>query len=94
MRRAACLVPAALLTALEGLLAWLWGRGTLYVMRAGAAENPYAAEDAEIAGLCALLLLPLCLAAWALYKVVLPVEKAGPSPRGEIEAKKNADDIL
>ena len=36
-------------------------------------ENPYAAEDAELAGLCALILLPLWLAAlaWAVYETVL-----------------------
>ena len=64
---------AACLTALELMLAWGWLRGTLYVMRYGAAENPYAAEDAEIAGICALLLLPLTLAAlaWAAYRTFL-----------------------
>ena len=55
----ACL--AALEAALGG--SWLWG--TLYVAAAGAEENPYAAEDAEIAGLLALYLLPLFLAALA-----------------------------
>ena len=61
--------PAAVLLPLEALLAWAWLRGTLYVQKYGAAENPYAAEDAEIAGFCALVLLPLCLAAgWAAYQ--------------------------
>lgn len=55
----------ACLTIVELLLGWNWLRGTLYVMRNGAAENPYAAEAAEITGLCALLLLPLVLAALA-----------------------------
>ena len=41
----------ACLAALEAVLAWGWLRGTLYVMRWGAAGNPYAAEDAEIAGI-------------------------------------------
>ena len=61
----------ACLTALELLFAWSWLSGTLYVMRWGAAENPYAAEDAEIAGICALLLLPLLLAAlaWTGYRM-------------------------
>ena len=89
-----CLVLALALTGAEVWLAWSWLRGTLYVMRAGAAENPYAAEDADIAGLCALLLLPLGIIAWAMYKVVSPVEKEGVSPSGEIEAKRHADDIL
>lgn len=61
------------LTALEGLLAWTWLRGMLYVAEYGAAENPYAAEDMEIAGICALVLLPLFLAAlaWAVCRIVL-----------------------
>ena len=68
----------ACLTALELLLAWGWLRGTLYVMQYGAEENPYAAEDAEIAGICALLLLPLVLAAlaWAVYQVILNKNRA------------------
>ena len=63
----------ACLTTLELLFAWGWLRGTLYVMKYGAAENPYAAEEAEIMGLCALLLLPLTLAAlaWVVYKMIL-----------------------
>ena len=61
----------ACLAALEAVLAWGWLRGSLYVTRWGAAENPYAAEDAEIAGICALLLLPLLLAAlaWTGYRM-------------------------
>ena len=67
------------LTALEGLLAWTWLRGMLYVAEYGAAENPYAAEDMEIAGICALALLPLFLAAaWALCRIVLrSIKRAG-----------------
>ena len=63
----------AILTALEALLAWKWLWGTRYVLEYGAAENPYAAEDAEIAGICALLLLPLALTAlaWTVYGTVL-----------------------
>ena len=55
----------ACLTVLELLLAgnWLWG--PLYILQYGAAENPYAAEDAEITGILAIYLLPLVLAAWA-----------------------------
>lgn len=56
---------AGCLAVLEILSAASWLRGTLYVMSAGAADNPYAAEDAEIAGICALYLLPLFLAAVA-----------------------------
>ena len=55
----------ACLAVLESLFAGNWLRGTLYVMRCGAAENPYAAEEAEITGICALLLLPLFLAVLA-----------------------------
>ena len=55
----------ACLAVLESLFAGNWLRGTLYVMRCGAAENPYAAEDAEITGILAIYLLPLVLAAWA-----------------------------
>lgn len=48
-----------------------------YVAEYGAAENPYAAEDMEIAGICALALLPLCLAAlaWAVYRVAIHWKK-------------------
>lgn len=56
---------AACLTVLEVMLAVGWLRGKSYIMRYGAAENPYAAEDTEITGLLALLLLPLVLAALA-----------------------------
>lgn len=56
---------AAGMAGLEALTAWAWLRGTRYVMRCGAEADPYAAEDAEIAGICALLLLPLVLAALA-----------------------------
>lgn len=61
---------AVLLSAAETWLAWAWIQGTLYVRRYGGAEtNPYAAEDAEIAGVIALALFPLALAAlvWAVY---------------------------
>ena len=63
---------AALLAALEIPLAWSWLWGTAYVMKYGAVENPYAAEDAEIAGILALLALPLFLAAlaWAVSETV------------------------
>ena len=75
MRRlgyAAELILAAFLTGLEVLLAGAWLRGTLYVMKFGALENPYAAEDAEIAGLWALVLLPLWVGrlAWTVYSAV------------------------
>ncbi len=65
-------LSSALIT-VEALLGWAWLRGTLYVMRFGRAENPYAAEDAEIAGICALILLPPALAAlaWIVYRVVI-----------------------
>ena len=63
----------ACVTTLELLFAWGWLRGMSYILRYGAAENPYAAEDADIAGICALLLLPLCLGAlaWAARETVL-----------------------
>ncbi len=80
VRRLGCAAGALLTAALAGLELLLfraWLRGTLYVIRYGAEENPYAAEDAEIAGICALLLLPLCLAAlaWSVYKAVLRRKK-------------------
>ncbi len=63
----------ACLTALEAVLAWTWLRGMRYVAEYGAEENPYAAEDMEIAGICALILLPLFLAAlaWAVCRIIL-----------------------
>ena len=67
----------AVLTGLEALLAWGWLQGTRYVMAYGKLENPYAAEDAGIMGICALLLLPLWLAAlgWTAYGLVLRRKK-------------------
>lgn len=61
-----CAAGAVLLAGLEVWLAWAWVWGTLYVRRSGGPEaNPYAAEDAELAGLAALALLPLFLAVLA-----------------------------
>ena len=40
---------------LESCCVWIWLSRTAYVGRWGGAENPYAAEEAEIAGACALL---------------------------------------
>lgn len=72
-------VLAAGLTALEASLFWIWLQGARYVAEYGAAENPYATEDMEIAGICALALLPLFLAAaWALCRIVLrSIKRAG-----------------
>ena len=72
----------AALTALEALLVWSWLWGVGYVAEFGAAENPYAAEDMEIAGICALALLPLALAAlaWAARRIVLWGKKRAGCP--------------
>lgn len=65
--RVLCVAAAVLLAGLEVWLARAWVWGTLYVRQSGGAEaNPYAAEDAELAGLAALALLPLFLAVLAL----------------------------
>ncbi len=79
---AALWVLTAALTALEALLVWSWLRGVRYVAEFGAAENPYAAEDMEIAGICALALLPLALAAlaWAARRIVLWSKKRAGCP--------------
>ena len=78
-------VLTALLTALEVCLAWLWLKLTLYVMEYGRAENPYAAEDAEITGIIAALLLPLTLAAliWAVRRIMLRYKSCERRDRGE-----------
>ena len=67
----------AALTGLEALLVWGWLRGMRYGMTYGKLENPYAMEDAEIMGICALLLLPLWLAAlgWMVYGLGLRRKK-------------------
>lgn len=85
-------VLTALLTALEVCLAWLWLKGTLYVMEYGRAENPYAAEGAELAGIFAALLLPLTLAAliWAARRVIFWYKSCERRDRGE----EYADDLL
>ena len=41
--------------ALESCCIWVWLSRTAYIGQWGAAENPYAAEEAEIAGLFSLL---------------------------------------
>lgn len=57
-----CWLAAALFTFLEGLCLYLWITGTLYVMKWGAEENPYAAEDAWAAGVFAsILAIPFVL---------------------------------
>lgn len=72
----------AALTVLEALLVWSWLWGVGYVAEFGAAENPYAAEDMDIAGICALALLPLALAAlaWAARQIVLWSKKRAGCP--------------
>ena len=50
---AVCWIITAFLALLEALLVYLWIDGTLYVMKWGAEENPYAAEDAWAAGVFA-----------------------------------------
>ncbi len=60
----------ACLTALEAALAAGWIRMSRYVAAAGAAENPYAAEEAWLLGICAgILFLPAAaLLAWGIYQ--------------------------
>ena len=62
-------LPAAAAAAAEGLLAWVWLWGTLYLERFGANENLRVAEEAWVAGWLALLLFPvfLLLLALAVY---------------------------
>ena len=84
LRLGASWTLAALLVLPEGALASLWLRGMRYLRQYGAAENPYAAENTEIAGLLALFLLPLVLAAlaWAIYETVLWKKRdKGPSEK-------------
>ena len=73
LARGAGAVFTAALTGLEGWLFRAWLQGSRYLAQYGRAENPYAAEDTDLAGLCALLLLPLCLGAlaWAVWEVLL-----------------------
>ena len=63
-------VLAAGLTALEASLFWIWLQGARYVAEYGAAENPYAAEEAWLLGTCAgILFLPAAaLLAWGIYQ--------------------------
>ena len=57
-----CWLAAAFFTFLEGLCLYLWITGTLYVMKWGAEENPYVAEDAWAAGVFAsILAIPFVL---------------------------------
>lgn len=50
---AVCWIITAFLALFEVLCVYLWIDGTLYVMKWGAEENPYAAEDAWAAGVFA-----------------------------------------
>ena len=67
-----CWAGTALFAFLEGLCVYLWISGTLYVMKWGAEENPYAAEDAWAAGVFAsMLAIPfLLMLALAVYCTV------------------------
>lgn len=46
----ACWIATAFFAFLETLLIYLWISGTLYIIKWGAEENPYAAENAWAAG--------------------------------------------
>ena len=50
-----CWLVTAVLALLEAACLYQWIDGTLYVRKWGAAENPYAAEDAWMAGIFSLL---------------------------------------
>ena len=71
---AVCWAVAAFLALLEAFCVYLWVSGTLYVMKWGAEENPYAAEDAWTAGVFSTmralpLLLTLALAVYCTVKL-------------------------
>ena len=75
--RALLWVLTAALAGLESVLTVSWLKWTLYLMEYGREENPYVAEDADIAGFCALRLLPLTLAAlyWAVRQLISKTER-------------------
>lgn len=75
---ALCWLIAAGLALLEALLLYLWITGTLYVMKWGAVENPYAAEDAWAAGVFAsLAAFPLILMLVAAVRSTMKLRKRG-----------------
>lgn len=73
-----CWLIAALLTLLEGIFIYLWIDRTRYIMEWGVEENPYAAEDAWVAGVFALLtVFPLLLMLVAAISSTIKLRKRG-----------------
>lgn len=71
---ALCWLVTAFLAVVEAFCIYLWISGTLYVMKWGAEENPYAAEDAWTAGVFSFItavpfLLMLTLAVFCTIKL-------------------------
>lgn len=73
-----CWLIAVLLALLEGIFLYLWIDGTRYIMEWGAEENPYAAEDAWVAGVFAsMTALPLILMLVAAICSTIKLRKRG-----------------
>ena len=73
-----CWAGAAFFAFLEGLCLYLWITGTLYVMKWGAEENPYAAEDAWAAGVFAsMLAIPFVLTLILSIRSTIKLRKQG-----------------
>lgn len=71
-------LAAALFTFLEGICLYLWITGTVYVMKWGAEENPYAAEDAWAAGVFAsMLAIPFVLTLILSIRSTIKLRKQG-----------------
>ena len=75
---AVCWAAAAVFVFLEALCVYLWISGTLYVMKWGAEENPYAAEDAWAAGVFAsILAIPFTFALVLAIRSTIKLRKQG-----------------
>lgn len=73
-----CWLIAALLMLLEGSLIYLWIDRARYIMEWGVEENPYAAEDAWVAGVLTLLtVFPLLLMLVAAISSTIKLRKRG-----------------
>ena len=79
-------LPAAAAAAVEGLLAWVWLWGTLYLERFGADENLRVAEEAWASGWLALLLLPVFL-------LLLALAVHGTTKRNKQRRRANEDEV-
>ena len=80
-------LPAAAAAAAEGLLAWAWLRGTLYLERFGVDGNLRVEEETCAVGFLALLLFPVFL-------LLLTLAVYGTTKRNKQRRRANEDEVF